>query len=209
MSVISPPPETDNFIHATSVVDRGAQVGRGTRIWHFSHIMPGAVIGNHSSLGQNCFVASGVVIGDHVKIQNNVSLYDGVHLEDHVFCGPSMVFTNVLNPRSEVERKTEYRPTHVGRGATIGANATIVCGHSIGDYAFVGAGAVVANDVPAYALVLGVPGRIAGWMSRAGHRLTFDSSGYATCPETQERFRLIDDSRVEPVELAVAEEHIS
>ncbi len=162
------------FIHESSYVDAGARIGAGTRVWHFCHVLPGAVIGAGCSLGQNVVVMNGVTIGDNVKIQNNVSIYEGVTLEDDVFCGPSMVFTNVLNPRSHIVRKDEYRPTLVRRGASIGANATVVCGVTIGAYAFIGAGAVVTRDVPAYALITGVPGRRTGWMSAAGHRLVPD-----------------------------------
>jgi UDP-2-acetamido-3-amino-2,3-dideoxy-glucuronate N-acetyltransferase len=157
--------------HATATIDPGCVIGEGTAVWHYCHVMPGAVIGRHCSLGQNVFVARDVRIGDNVKIQNNVSIYEGVTLEDDVFCGPSMVFTNVINPRSHVSRKDEYRETRVRRGATIGANATIVCGHSIGEYAFIGAGAVVTSDVPPHALMLGVPARLAGWYCRCGVRL--------------------------------------
>lgn len=163
--------------HATATIDPGCTIGDGTAIWHYSHVMAGARIGEGCSLGQNVFVARDVVIGHHVKIQNNVSLYDGVTLEDDVFCGPSMVFTNVVNPRSHVSRKHEYKKTRVGRGATIGANATIVCGHDIGEYAFVGAGAVVTGDVPAYGLMLGVPARLAGWMCACGVRLDVPAEG--------------------------------
>jgi UDP-2-acetamido-3-amino-2,3-dideoxy-glucuronate N-acetyltransferase len=159
------------FIHESSYVDDGARIGDDTRIWHFCHVMPGAVIGAHCSLGQNVVVMNGVRIGNNVKIQNNVSVYEGVELADDVFCGPSMVFTNVINPRSHISRRDEYLPTRVGRGATLGANCTVVCGVSIGDYAFVGAGAVVTRDVPAYALVTGVPARRTGWMSAEGFRL--------------------------------------
>lgn len=158
-------------IHPTAIVDAGARLGADTRVWHWVHICAGARIGNACSLGQNVFVANDVVIGNNVKVQNNVSIYDAVTLEDDVFCGPSMVFTNVVNPRSAVSRKTEYRRTHVRRGASIGANATIVCGHDIGEYAFIGAGAVVTSDVPPYALMMGVPARRAGWMCRCGVRL--------------------------------------
>jgi UDP-2-acetamido-3-amino-2,3-dideoxy-glucuronate N-acetyltransferase len=158
-------------VHATAVIDEPASIGEGTRIWHFSHVMAGARIGARCVLGQNVFVASRAVIGDGCKIQNNVSIYDDVILENDVFVAPSAVFTNVVNPRAFIERKTEYRTTRIGRGASIGANATIVCGHTVGDYAFVGAGAVVTKDIPAYALVLGVPAAHAGWMCRCGVRL--------------------------------------
>ncbi len=167
------------FAHESAYVDDGATIGEGTRIWHFSHIMPGAVIGRRCSLGQNVVVMNGTRIGDDVKIQNNVSVYEGVTLEDHVFCGPSCVFTNVINPRSHVSRKAEYKPTLVRRGATIGANATIVCGITLGEYAFIGAGAVVTSDVPDFALMLGVPARQAGWMCQCGERLP--DSGNGTC----------------------------
>jgi UDP-2-acetamido-3-amino-2,3-dideoxy-glucuronate N-acetyltransferase len=159
------------FIHESSYVDDGATIGADTKIWHFCHVMPGAVIGERCSVGQNVVVMNGVRIGNNVKIQNNVSVYEGVELEDDVFCGPSMVFTNVVNPRSAVPRRDEYRRTHVKRGASIGANATILCGITIGEYAFVGAGSVVTKSVPAYGLVAGVPARRVGWMSAAGHRL--------------------------------------
>jgi UDP-2-acetamido-3-amino-2,3-dideoxy-glucuronate N-acetyltransferase len=165
--------------HATATIDPGCTIGDGTLVWHYSHVMPGARIGRGCSLGQNVFVARDVVIGDNVKIQNNVSLYEGVTLEDDVFCGPSMVFTNVVNPRSHVSRKHEYRRTLVRRGATIGANATVVCGHTIGRYAFIGAGAVITAEVPDYALMLGVPARIAGWMCECGVRLALPASGAA------------------------------
>jgi UDP-2-acetamido-3-amino-2,3-dideoxy-glucuronate N-acetyltransferase len=180
-------------VHESAYVDDGAVVGAGTRIWHFCHILPGAVIGDRCSLGQNVVVMSGTRIGDNVKIQNNVSVYEGVELGDDVFCGPSMVFTNVFNPRSAVSRKHEYRSTIVGRGATFGANCTIVCGITVGAYAFIGAGAVVTRDVPAHALVAGVPARRIGWMSRAGHRLIpveqrADGSELLRCAETSERY---------------------
>ena len=162
---------TEFFIHPTAVVDPGARIGAGTRIWHFSHIMPGAVIGERCTLGQNVVVMNGTRIGNNVKVQNNVSVYEGVELEDDVFCGPSMVFTNVVNPRSHISRREEFRKTLVRRGATIGANATIVCGVTLGEYAFVGAGAVVTHDVPAHTLVLGVPAVAAGWVCECGVRL--------------------------------------
>lgn len=171
------------FIHSTSIVDTGAQIGKNTKIWHFCHVMSGATIGANCSLGQNVFVANGVVLGDNVKVQNNVSIYEGVTCEDDVFLGPSMVFTNVINPRSAVNRKNEYLSTRVGKGASIGANATIICGNSIGKYAFIGAGAVVTGDVPDYALVVGNPARQIGWMSAHGERLEF-LDGKAVCNAT-------------------------
>jgi UDP-2-acetamido-3-amino-2,3-dideoxy-glucuronate N-acetyltransferase len=181
-------------IHASAIVDAGAVLGPGCRVWHFSHISAGARIGAGCSFGQNVFVGNEVCIGDNVKVQNNVSIYDAVTLQDDVFCGPSMVFTNVFNPRSAVPRKAEYRPTLVKRGATLGANCTIVCGLTIGEHAFVGAGAVVSRDVPAYALMVGVPARRIGWMSRHGERLALPASSAepreAACPTTGERYRL-------------------
>ena len=159
------------FIHESAYVDDGATIGDGTKVWHFCHVMGGAVIGERCSLGQNVVVMNGVRIGNNVKIQNNVSVYEGVELEDDVFCGPSMVFTNVINPRSHVSRKSEYRRTAVGRGATIGANATIICGVTLGEYAFIGAGSVITRDVSAYALMVGVPARRTGWMCQCGERL--------------------------------------
>ncbi|HEV3310196.1 MAG TPA: acyltransferase [Chloroflexota bacterium] len=182
------PPNLAIRIHESAFVDDGAVIGEGTSIWHFCHIMSGARIGARCRLGQNVFVAGGVVVGDNVKIQNNVSLYAGVVLEDDVFCGPSCVFTNVGNPRSEIPRRDQYESTLVRRGATIGANSTIVCGVTIGRYAFVGAGAVVNRDVTDYALMLGVPARRAGWMSRHGHRLTPSESGNLICPESGWRY---------------------
>lgn len=179
-------------IHPTAIVDEGAQIGDGTRIWHWVHVSSKARIGERCSLGQGVYVGNDVVIGNNVKIQNNVSVYDAVTLEDDVFCGPSMVFTNVYNPRSSVTRKDEYRQTLVRRGATLGANCTIVCGSTVGEYAFVGAGAVVNKDVPAFALMVGVPARRVGWMSRFGERLALplQGSGGAVCPHTQERYVL-------------------
>lgn len=183
----------DYSVHETAIVDAGAQIGAGTRIWHWVHVSAGARIGAGCSLGQNVFVGNRVVIGDRVKIQNNVSVYDNVTLEDDVFCGPSMVFTNVYNPRAAVERKHEYRDTVVRRGATLGANCTIVCGVTIGRYAFVGAGSVVKGDVPDFALMVGVPARRIGWMSRHGERLPLpaDGAGEAVCPHTDDRYRLV------------------
>ena len=180
-------------IHASAIVDEGAQLGEGTRVWHFAHVCAGARIGARCSLGQGVYVGNDVAIGDNVKIQNNVSVYDAVTLEDDVFCGPSMVFTNVYNPRSAVTRKNEYRRTLVRRGATLGANCTIVCGHTVGRHAFVGAGAVVNRDVPDFALMVGVPARQIGWVSRHGERLALPLSGdaEAACPATGERYRLV------------------
>ncbi len=184
------------LVHPSAIVDAGAQVGAGTRIWHFAHVCAGARIGTGCSLGQGVFVGNEAVIGNNVKIQNHVSVYDAVTLEDDVFCGPSMVFTNVYNPRSAVTRKSEYRPTLVRRGATLGANCTVVCGVTVGQYAFVGAGAVISREVPAFALMLGVPARRAGWMSRHGQRLPLPASGAgeAACPATGERYRLQGDT---------------
>lgn len=181
------------FAHETAVVDDGCTIGEGVKIWHFSHIMPNCVIGDRCNIGQNVVVSPDVVLGKNVKIQNNVSIYTGVICEDDVFLGPSMVFTNVINPRSAVNRKSEYAKTVVRRGASIGANATIVCGNDIGQFAFIGAGAVVTKEVPAYALVVGNPARQIGWMSEYGHRLTFDENGTAVCPESQDRYQLKDN----------------
>jgi UDP-2-acetamido-3-amino-2,3-dideoxy-glucuronate N-acetyltransferase len=181
------------FAHPSAYVDEPSDIGAGTRIWHFSHIMPGAHIGERCNLGQNVYVGPGVVIGNNVKIQNNVSVYPGVELEDDVFCGPSCVFTNVINPRSQIVRHHEFRRTLVRRGATIGANATIVCGITIGQYAFVGAGAVVNRDVSDYALMVGVPARRVGWMSRHGHRLGApDADAFMVCPESGWRYREVE-----------------
>lgn len=176
--------------HPTAVIDEGCTIGDGTRIWHFSHIMPGCIIGERCNIGQNVVVSPGVVLGNNVKVQNNVSIYTGVECADDVFLGPSMVFTNVTNPRSAVNRREQYAKTRVGRGASIGANATIVCGHDIGEFAFIGAGAVVTKTVPAYALVVGNPARHVGWMSEFGHKLKFDDLGDAACPESGQRYRL-------------------
>ena len=182
------------MIHPSAIVDEGARLGAGTRVWHFAHVCAGARIGDGCSLGQGVYVGNDVAIGRNVKIQNNVSVYDAVTLEDDVFCGPSMVFTNVYNPRSAVTRKNEYRRTLVRRGATLGANCTIVCGHTVGRYAFVGAGAVVNRDVPDFALMVGVPARQVGWMSRHGERLELPlrGDGEAACPATGERYVLRD-----------------
>lgn len=182
------------FRHDSAIVDEGAEIGEGSRIWHFTHVSAGARIGSRVSLGQNVYVASTAVIGDDCKVQNNVSIYDGVILEDQVFCGPSAVFTNVMNPRSGVERKDEYRPTLVRRGASLGANCTIICGATVGRYAFVGAGAVVTGDVKDHALMAGVPARQIGWMSRHGEKLDLplDDNGEAACPATGERYELKD-----------------
>ncbi len=178
------------FAHETAIVDEGCEIGNGTKIWHFSHIMPNCKLGENCNIGQNVVVSPRVILGKNVKIQNNVSIYEGVTCDDDVFLGPSMVFTNVINPRSAVNRKNEYLKTHVGKGASIGANATIVCGHDIGEFAFIGAGAVVTKTVPAYALVVGNPARQMGWMSEYGHRLEFDSNGIALCLESNEKYKL-------------------
>jgi UDP-2-acetamido-3-amino-2,3-dideoxy-glucuronate N-acetyltransferase len=177
------------YAHETAVVDEGCFIGAGTKIWHFSHIMPNSVIGEGCNIGQNVVISSGVVLGRNVKIQNNVSLYTGVICEDDVFLGPSCVFTNVINPRSAVNRRNQYLETRVGKGASIGANATIVCGHDIGEYAFIGAGAVVTKTIPAYALVVGNPAKQIGWISEYGHRLVFEN-GIAVCQESNERYQL-------------------
>ncbi|MDF1573925.1 MAG: DapH/DapD/GlmU-related protein [Bacteroidales bacterium] len=181
------------FAHETAVIDEGVEIGEGTRIWHFSHIMTGCTIGKNCNLGQNVVVSPEVVLGNNVKVQNNVSIYTGVICEDDVFLGPSMVFTNVINPRSAVIRRDEYMKTVVEKGATIGANATIVCGNKIGKFAFIGAGAVVIREVPAYALVVGNPSKQIGWMSEYGHRLVFNREGLASCPESGETYKLNGD----------------
>jgi UDP-2-acetamido-3-amino-2,3-dideoxy-glucuronate N-acetyltransferase len=182
--------EREYYAHETAVVDDGCTIGRGTRIWHFSHIMTGCEIGEGCNIGQNVVVSPGVILGRNVKVQNNVSIYTGVICEDDVFLGPSMVFTNIINPRSSVIRKDQYVETHVRRGASIGANATIVCGNEIGEWSFIGAGAVVTRPVKPYALVVGNPARQFGWVSEYGHRLNFDEKGVATCPESGENYRL-------------------
>ncbi|HEX8400066.1 MAG TPA: DapH/DapD/GlmU-related protein [Pyrinomonadaceae bacterium] len=184
--------EKNYFAHETAVIDEGAEIGAGTKIWHFSHVMPGSRIGENCNLGQNVVVSPGVVLGKNCKVQNNVSIYTGVMCEDDVFLGPSMVFTNVINPRSAVNRRDQYLETRVGRGASIGANATIICGNDIGEFAFIGAGAVVTKFVPPYALVVGNPSRHIGWMSEYGHRLKFDENGVAVCSESGERYELRD-----------------
>lgn len=180
------------FAHPTAVIDAGSEIGDGTKIWHFSHIMSRCKIGAHCNIGQNVVISPDVILGNNVKVQNNVSIYTGVECEDNVFLGPSMVFTNVINPRSAINRKDQYVKTKVKEGATIGANATIICGHDIGRFAFIGAGAVVTHEVPDYALVLGNPARHTGWMSEFGHKLNFDSAGIAICDESKETYRLED-----------------
>jgi UDP-2-acetamido-3-amino-2,3-dideoxy-glucuronate N-acetyltransferase len=184
--------EKEYFAHPTAVIDEGCVIGKGAKIWHFSHIMPDCTIGEKCNIGQNVVVSPGVTLGKNVKVQNNVSIYTGVVCEDDVFLGPSMVFTNVINPRSAVNRREQYAPTRVGRGASIGANATIVCGHDIGPFAFVGAGSVVTKHVPAYSLWVGNPARQMGWMSEFGHRLQFDEHGKAVCPESGQVYSLRD-----------------
>jgi UDP-2-acetamido-3-amino-2,3-dideoxy-glucuronate N-acetyltransferase len=178
------------FAHATAIIDEGAQIGDGTKIWHFSHVMPGAVIGNNCNLGQNVVVSPKVILGNNVRVQNNVSIYEGVICEDDVFLGPSMVLTNVINPRSAVSRKNEFKTTLIKKGATIGANATIVCGNTIGNFAFIGAGTVVTKDVPDYALIIGNPGRQTGWMSEYGQKLQFNKNNIAICEESKQEYIL-------------------
>lgn len=184
--------EKDYFVHETAVIDEGCVIGAGTKIWHFSHIMKDAVLGEKCNIGQNVVISPGVVLGKNVKVQNNVSLYTGVTCEDDVFLGPSCVFTNITNPRSAVNRRDQYSKTHVGQGASIGANATIVCGHDIGKFAFIGAGAVVTKTIPDFALVIGNPARQMGWMSEFGHKLSFDANGKAICPESAQEYQLKD-----------------
>jgi len=190
---------SEYFAHPSAIIDEGSTIGEGTKIWHFSHIMKNCTIGKGCNIGQNVVVSPDVVLGNNVKVQNNVSVYTGVKCEDDVFLGPSMVFTNVINPRSAIARKDQYKETIVGKGATIGANATIVCGHNIGEYAFIGAGAVVTKHVKPYALIVGNPARQTGWMSEYGHKLNFDENGNATCPESGQKYRLQDGnvSRIE------------
>jgi UDP-2-acetamido-3-amino-2,3-dideoxy-glucuronate N-acetyltransferase len=182
------------FAHPTAVIDEGCKIGAGTRIWHFTHVMPDSILGEKCNIGQNCVISPGVVLGKNVKVQNNVSIYTGVICEDDVFLGPSMVFTNIVNPRSAVVRRDQYVRTLVKKGATIGANATIICGNEIGEYALIGAGAVVTKDVPAYALLVGNPARQIGWVSEYGHTLNFDAEGIAVCPESREKYELIKQS---------------
>ncbi|MEO7210169.1 MAG: DapH/DapD/GlmU-related protein [Chitinophagaceae bacterium] len=181
---------TEFFAHPSAIIDEGAEIGAGTRVWHFSHLMAGCKLGENCNIGQNVVIMPGVILGNNVKVQNNVSLYTGVTCEDDVFLGPSCVFTNVINPRSAIVRKNEYLKTKVFKGASIGANATIVCGNDIGPYAFIGAGAVVTKNVPAFALFFGNPAKQEGWVSEYGHRLNFDALGFAKCPETGDRYAL-------------------
>ena len=183
----------DYFVHPSSYVDEGCIIGRGTKIWHFSHIMAGCQIGENCNIGQNVVISPDVVLGRNCKIQNNVSVYTGVRCEDDVFLGPSMVFTNVINPRAAVCRKNEYRETLLKHGASVGANATIVCGHTLGEYCLIGAGAVITKDVPAYALMVGNPARRTGWVSRHGEKLVFDTNGIAVCPATGEKYQLTNN----------------
>lgn len=185
--------QKDYFAHESAVIDENCQIGSGTKIWHFSHIMPDSYIGENCNIGQNVVVSPGVKLGNNVKVQNNVSIYTGVSCDDDVFLGPSMVFTNVINPRSAVNRRGQYSKTHVGKGATIGANATIVCGNDIGQFAFIGAGSVVTKYVPPYALVVGNPAKQVGWMSEFGHKLSFDEKGIAICPESGEKYHKHDN----------------
>ena len=190
--------EKEYFAHETAIIDDGCKIGKGTRIWHFSHIMTGSEIGENCNIGQNVVVSPVVKLGKNVKVQNNVSIYTGVTCEDDVFLGPSMVFTNVINPRSAIIRKNSYYTTIVEKGASIGANSTIVCGNKIGTYSFIGAGAVVTKDVKPYALVVGNPARQTGWISEFGHKLNFDSAGFASCPESRERYK-IEDGKVSKI----------
>ena len=189
---------SDFFVHESSYIDADVIIGKNTKIWHFSHVLSNTQIGDNCSFGQNCVVGPNVTIGNNVKVQNNISIYEGVEVEDDVFIGPSVVFTNVINPRSFIVRKQEYKKTLLKKGVSIGANATIICGNTLGEYAFIGAGAVVAKDVPDYALVVGNPSRQLGWVSKAGHRLEFDKAQLATCPETGENYQL-EDGKIRPL----------
>jgi len=189
-NLFEPMSDKNYFAHASAVIDEGCIIGKGTKVWHFSHIMPNCKIGENCNIGQNVVISPEVVLGNNVKIQNNVSIYTGVTCDDDVFLGPSMVFTNVNNPRSAINRRNEYSKTHVGKGASIGANATIVCGHNIGEYAFIGAGAVVTKNVPAYSLWVGNPAKQMGWISEYGHRLDFDTAGIAICKESKRKYKL-------------------
>jgi UDP-2-acetamido-3-amino-2,3-dideoxy-glucuronate N-acetyltransferase len=191
-------PDKNYFSHETAVIDEGCEIGAGTKIWHFSHIMPRCIIGENCNIGQNVVISPEVVLGKNVKVQNNVSIYTGVICEDDVFLGPSMVFTNVINPRSAINRKNEYAKTVVKKGVSIGANATIVCGHDIGQFAFIGAGAVVTKNVPDYALVMGNPAKQTGWMSEYGHKLSFNKNGEARCAESHEKY-ILKDGKVSKV----------
>ncbi len=182
------------FVHDSAIVDDGCKIGRGTKIWHFSHIMPRCIVGENCNIGQNVVISPEVVLGNNVKVQNNVSIYTGVSCGDDVFLGPSMVFTNVINPRSAINRRDQYSKTHVGKGASIGANATIVCGHDIGEYAFIGAGAVVTKNILAFALVVGNPAKQIGWVGEYGHRLVFNNDGFATCIESNQEYKLENGS---------------
>ena len=193
--------EKEYFAHETAVIDEGCRIGKGTKIWHFSHIMKGCVIGENCNIGQNVVISPDVILGRNVKVQNNVSIYTGVICEDDVFLGPSMVFTNVINPRSHILRRDQYQTTLVRRGASIGANATIVCGYEIGEFALIGAGAVVTKKVGAYALIVGNPGRQVGWMSEYGHRLHFNKEGIAVCPESNERYLLTPEGTVYKIQV--------
>ena len=184
----------DYYVHPSSFIDDNCVIGEGTKIWHFCHVMSGSTIGKNCNLGQNVVVSPKVILGNNVRVQNNVSIYEGVICEDDVFLGPSMVLTNVINPRSAISRKDEYRKTLIKKGASIGANATIICGHTIGEYAFIGAGAVVTRDVPAFALITGNPGRQQGWISEHGHRLVFNEENKATCPESGQQYLLKDET---------------
>jgi UDP-2-acetamido-3-amino-2,3-dideoxy-glucuronate N-acetyltransferase len=187
--------EQDFFAHPTALIDEGSIIGKGTKVWHFSHVMPNCKLGENCNIGQNVVISPGVELGKNVKVQNNVSIYTGVVCDDDVFLGPSMVFTNVINPRSAINRKNEYAKTHVGKGASIGANATIVCGHDIGEYAFIGAGAVVTKNVPPYSLWVGNPAKQMGWISEYGHRLQFDKDGIAVCSESKQKYKL-DNNKI-------------